>query len=189
MGGSIFEGIAGGQQANANRALTQRQHDAEMSARDKDRALGATQLDPFAQQRSRQKQALLHALISGYQPANYENGQFSGGLADFNPSSIAQFFNPDAMASAEQAFQHTASSASPNYMPQSLRGAGYSEETFGKLPSLLQGTNPFALANFQQNNVRTPSAGATPTGEFAMPRSPFARRRMNALDPTKNYPV
>jgi hypothetical protein len=192
IGGSVFEGILGNQQANAQRQLTREQVEGEKKARDADRGLGATQLDPFVQQRSRQRQALLGALMQGFQPASYNSGKISGGVMGITPEtlqSILGMFSQGANAHADQAFQHTAASASPNYMPPSMKGVGYGADVVAQLPSLLEGTNPFTVQNFKENNVRTMSPNARATGDTAMPRDPVLRRRINNLDPTRNFPV
>ena len=89
--------------------------------------VGATQLNPFAQQQARQRQAILGQLVNRIQPSAYSGGQFTGGLRDL-PAMLkgaSSFFGPEAMAGAEDAFHRTVQTASPTYRPPSRTDIGY----------------------------------------------------------------
>lgn len=130
LGGSVIGAIAGNKQNKANLAFERERLAADQARSDKDRALSATQLDPFAQQRSRQKQALLGMLTSNFQPASYSDGKFSGGIMGLTPEmfkSVGSFFGPEAMYAQEGAFHQTARNASPQYANPLAKSVGYGD--------------------------------------------------------------
>lgn len=117
-------------QFNANLKQTQAQS-----------GLAATQMNPFTQQISRQKQALLSSLMSNYQPVTLNQGKngapstFSGGLnldkSAFN--SALPFFGEAPMKAAETAFANNARQASPTFN-NNWSQAGYSGPGYGSTP-------------------------------------------------------
>lgn len=120
--GGLFGNSQGNQQADLQKAQITQQGD-QFNAKT---ALDSTQLDPFAQQSSRQRQALLAALMQNFSPSSYQNGHMTGGIDA--PAAFKQagsFFGPDAMAGAESAFQQTAANASPMYAAPKASSVGY----------------------------------------------------------------
>lgn len=103
--------------------------------------LAATQMNPFTQQISRQKQALLSSLMSNYQPVTLNQGKngapstFSGGLnldkSAFN--SALPFFGEAPMKAAETAFANNARQASPTFN-NNWSQSGYSGPGYGSTP-------------------------------------------------------
>lgn len=144
VAGPAISAWSANRQSNANRqASTQmseaeiaerkRQFDIEQRQKQAQAGVDATQLDPFTAQRSRQKQALLGALMQNYQPAQFTGSNFSGGL-NFAPgafSGIQGFFSPEAMAAQENAFNQTVRGASPTFMAAPPLGVGYSAGAAG----------------------------------------------------------
>jgi len=133
LGGDLFSGF---QQAGMNKdqlelqrqalAQNQKQFEANMGQRQGENAFEAGRTDPFTQQRSRQRQALMNALLSGYSPARLEGNRFTGGISGANPASAMSFFGPEAMTAAENAFTANARQAAPNYTHPNLANVGYS---------------------------------------------------------------
>lgn len=100
-----------------------------LSATQGSQALAATQMDPLAQQKSREKQALVSTILSAYQPTKWDPvaKSWTGGL-NLSKEQLAPalpFFSNDARAGADAAFQATAHNASPKYASPDLSSAGY----------------------------------------------------------------
>jgi hypothetical protein len=123
--------------AEANREEQARQYDTTLEQRQNELGVNATQMDPFVQQRARQKQALLAELLKNYSPATWENGKVSGGAGAINASTFApamSFFGPQAMQAAEGDFANQVRQASPSYADPNWMGVGY--EANPTLPAL-----------------------------------------------------
>lgn len=142
IGSSIANGVLGNKQANENRQLQaaqlaeqKRQFDLQQSQRQGENAANATQLDPFTQQKSRQRQALAATLLGGYSPVKYGEGHLTGGLAGITPDMLKQgampFYGPEAMQSAENQFTSNIKKSAPNYQGPS-QGVGYGPATNNK---------------------------------------------------------
>ena len=123
LGGDVLGGISQGQQANQAREFQEKLLADQRAAR----ALEATQMDPFTQQKSRQRQALLNSLLGSYQPPAYQPGGITGGINV--PSSafdeLRQFTTPEARANAEAWFHNIATQSSPPYFAPDLSQMGY----------------------------------------------------------------
>lgn len=123
--GDIFQGISEGNRQNDLLELQRneleerrRQFDSNLGQRQSEFGVQATQIDPFTQQRSRQRQALLGAIMGNASPVSFQNGQVTGGLNALTPDKLAgiqDHFSPAAMASEEQRFADITRSAAPNY--------------------------------------------------------------------------
>jgi hypothetical protein len=92
--------------------------------------VNATQLDPFSQQKQRQKQAMVAQLMGGFTPATFDRGtnQFSGGLQSITADTFKgamPFFGEDAMRGAERSFTDTVQAASPTYKAPTPGSVGY----------------------------------------------------------------
>lgn len=136
----LIGGLFGSSQQDQQRKLNQRQFDAELAFREKQRqdallqaelerqqrqrenALEATQLDPLRQQRSRQLNALMASLIGHSSLSKFDDP--ASGLR-YDKGEIASFFTPEARAGAESAFNANALGASGGaYAPQTNVGYG-----------------------------------------------------------------
>lgn len=96
-------------------AERKRQFDLTQGQQQGSQALAATQMDPFAQQKQRQRQALLEQLLKGMKPVSYADGKFSGGLNEMDPALMAKigsYFTPGARQAAEGQFAGAANAAS-----------------------------------------------------------------------------
>lgn len=159
IAGPAFSYFGDKQNANANREMSQqelaeqkRQFDLSQGQQKAQFGVGATQMDPLAQQRSRQKSALVGQLMQNYQPSQYTPGNLSGGLS-FDPSTfsgIQSFFSPEANQSAEAAYHQTARAASPTYQAPDAASVGY---TGGEGGPAFQGA-PAAAASAEPNKLR-----------------------------------
>lgn len=89
------------------------------------RALDATQMDPLKQQKSRQLNALVSSLISGYKPSTM--GDPSSGL-QLKPEQFASFFTPQAREAAEGQFAANAGVATGGQY-RTAGGVGYGGNT------------------------------------------------------------
>ena len=107
-----------------------RQFDAQMSQGQANQALSATQMDPLAQQRSRQRMALVEQLLKGASMPTLEGNRFTGGF-QYGPEQFAQiasFFAPSARAAAEGQFAGAANTASGGrYGQPDLAALGYGQ--------------------------------------------------------------
>ena len=115
----------------ANRLAEQRrQFDAQMGQGQANQALSATQMDPLAQQRSRQRMALVEQLLKGASMPTLEGNRFTGGF-QYGPEQFAQiasFFAPGARAAAEGQFAGAANTASGGrYGQPDLAALGYGQ--------------------------------------------------------------
>lgn len=178
--------ITGSGQRNADRRTEQerlaeqkRQFDAQQRQRAGETALSATQLDPLKQQKSRQLNALLAQLMQRMTPVSYdmEAGKFSGGFNDLGPevfASIASFFGPDAMRSAENSFAANAGAASGGqYRAPDLGAAGYAPPT-GRFDTGATTATPMP------NAPRIPQGG--PGTAVRRPGSPDPTETFNPFD-------
>ncbi len=112
----------------ASQAQNQKQFDAAQNQTQANQALNATQIDPFTQQKDRQKQALVAQLLQNYTPVTYSNGHYTGGLNNLTDTfkNIGSFFGPDAMASQEQSFNASAAPATGGkFSAPALGSVGY----------------------------------------------------------------
>lgn len=140
IGGMGLGAVQQNQTLSQNKDLAQQQINNQMSQfRDTlkqsqgSAGLAATQMNPFAQQQSRQKQALASSLLSNYQPASLQGNKFTGGLniPKSGFSSALPFFGSDAMQNAESTFTKNVQGASPGYTGPNYQGAGYQSPTPG----------------------------------------------------------
>ncbi len=103
-----------------------RQFDATLAQNRQTLALNATQLDPLAQQKSRQNNAVRAALVMGGSPYRLSGNTFSGGF-QWGPqqkAAVGSFFSPAARSAAETAFSTTAQGATGVAGP-ALSALGY----------------------------------------------------------------
>ncbi len=148
LGSGLLNGYSQGKQndkqiALQQQQLAQQQKQFESSQAqnanqfNSNQAIGSTQLNPFTQMGDRQKQALLSTLVQNYQPAQYSNGHFTGGVNGITADmlkNIGAFFGPDAMQAQEGAFNATAGNASGGKFVAPAPGSvGY--QSPGLLPS------------------------------------------------------
>jgi hypothetical protein len=137
VGAGLLGGINQSQQQGQNVQLQrdqlaqqQRQFDATQKQQQGSQALSATQMDPLAQQRSRQKMALVEQLMKGASSPtlNAAGNKFEGGMK-YSPEmfqQIASFYSPEARATAEQQFGGAANAASGGqYGTPNLAAMGY----------------------------------------------------------------
>ena len=166
VGGSILDAFGAGKQRELEQKLTREQ----MAAQKQQFGVQATQLDPFAQQKQRQKQALLAQIMQGFTPTSYGGGQFSGGLRAALPDALKQissYFGPNAMAGAESAFQQTVQGASPSYVAPGRStvgypagvgpapvGADYAPKQGPGLMGIVKRLSPETIAKITENNRR-----------------------------------
>lgn len=122
--GGLVNSRAQGQALDEQR----RQFDAQMGQSQANQALSATQMDPLAQQRSRQRMALVEQLLKGASMPKLEGNRFTGGF-QYGPEQFAQiasFFAPSARAAAEGQFAGAANTASGGrYGQPDLAALGY----------------------------------------------------------------
>jgi len=121
IGSGLLSGLSGAMQGGENRQLTReqlaeqrRQFDANSKQRAAEQALVAQSQDPLAQQKSRQKNALVAQLMGAAKPVSFTGNSFSGGL-QIDPkimAAIASYFTPEAAAGAEAQFTANAGAAS-----------------------------------------------------------------------------
>jgi hypothetical protein len=176
VGGTVLNTIGQNQARNDAReqyqqsmAMNEEQFNKQFGQNQAALGLQATQMDPFAQQRARQQQAILGSLMSGFKPASYnrEAGKFEGGFMGITPDVLAgaqSFFGPSAMAAQESAFNNTARAASPTYQGANPEGAGYSEE------ARKQFTGASAGMNAPGASGSTPAAQARQTYNLTLPQ-------------------
>lgn len=130
-------------QFDASQAQQQGQFDTSQKNAQGVTALNATQLNPLAQQQSRQKNALLTALLANFSPTSYSGGSFSGGAASTLPAAFnaaSSFFSPDATKAADQTFQDQAKASTGGaYQGANVGGAGYDNSGLSALLAQLKG--------------------------------------------------
>lgn len=130
LGTGLLGGISGSQMSQAELAERRRQFDAAQKQQQGQQALSATQMDPLAQQRSRQKMALIEQLMKGASSPtlNVSAGRFDGGMK-YSPEmfkQIASYFTPEARGAAEGQFAGAANAASGGqYGTPNLAALGY----------------------------------------------------------------
>lgn len=145
----ITNSVLQNKQANANTALSQdqlaqqeKQFEASLANQQALQAGVLSQADPLAQQRSRQKNALLSSILSHYSPAKYNaaNQTFSGGANDLTSTlqdpALQAMFSQAAAQSAENQFTGNAQTAS-NGLYQGPNYAGVYGGTTTPLPTAL----------------------------------------------------
>lgn len=119
----------------AKLAEEKRQFDAQQALTQGGRALDATQMDPFTQAKSRERQAFLAAMLG----QGFQSGQgFKNILTPEILAQIGRFTTPDAMQANEAQFGANASVASGGkYVAPDMSKVGYSNRD--KLVAALQG--------------------------------------------------
>lgn len=154
---------------DAQRQMSREEIAARTKAADRDRALQATQTDPYTQMRSRQKQALLDMLLQHYTPARWEGNNLVGGMGGITPEamkSIGSYFGAGPMASEENRFQDTASMASPYYRRTDMGNVGYPGSIVDKLPApqVAEPDSQFGAWVKKMNQRKQPGVAAIPGG-------------------------
>lgn len=137
VGAGLLNGVSQSNQQGQNTQLQrdqlaqqQRQFDSTQKQQQGQQALSATQMDPLAQQRSRQKMALIEQLMKGASSPtlNVGAGKFEGGM-QYGPemfAKIASYFTPEARSTAEGQFSGAANAASGGqYGTPNLSAMGY----------------------------------------------------------------
>ncbi|HYE77688.1 MAG TPA: hypothetical protein VEI97_06860 [bacterium] len=163
LGGGLLSGMGQQKMSREQIAAQERMQQRQLEAQRAFQGLNATQMDPLAQQRSRQQMALMAAILpelrnvqvsSNIPGMNQFIPQISGGLripeGGFSPETLA-FSSPQARAAAEQ-----------NFRAQS------------------------DLVNTPMDGTRTPLSalgypkGALPAGPAPLPDRPARDRRLRA---------
>jgi hypothetical protein len=187
LAGGIMSGIGQGKMSAEQIRAANEQQAKQLAFQRDQTGLQSTQMDPLAQQKSRQQQALLAALLPEMRNASVSSNipgmnqfipQISGGLrlpeGGFSPDTL-KFFSEPARASAEAGFFANASPFAP---PPALSSLGYSQAgvqqaaASGGSPNLTNGQSPIIPYNYQ----------GTPTGR---PRTSDIAGRAQARD-TRN---
>lgn len=141
----------GAAQANKTNAQTSA---AQLALQRAQMQLGATQLDPFAQQKQAQKQSLASALIGNYKPVSFQGKSLVGGI-NLPQSALSNLpeFSPAAQAQAAQnfttqknnAFNIAAAGAQPQQQAGGGGGLGGALGTVGSLAGSLLGKGGGAI--------------------------------------------
>jgi hypothetical protein len=167
--GALGNVLSGNQQREMSReqaAEQKRQFDIQSRQRAAETSLNATQMDPLAQQRSRQKMALIEQLMKGASSPtlNVGAGKFEGGM-QYSPemfAKIASFFTPEARAGAEQSFATNAATATGGqYAAPNLGTAGYGAAAQGGVTPTTGMPNPQGANQLPMSGPpeRTPEQG------------------------------
>jgi hypothetical protein len=180
--GGLLGGIGQGKTSAEDRRAAEEAQKRQLALQRDQTGLQSTQMDPLAQQKSRQQQAILAALMPEMRNASVSSNvpgmnqfipQISGGLrlpeGGFSPDTL-KFFSEPARASAEAGFFANASPFAP---PPPLSSLGYSQAAIQQAqgPNLTNGQSPIV-----------PYGQATPTSR-PRPASSDIAGRAQARDP------
>lgn len=176
--GGLFGGIGQGKMSAEQLRAQQEMQDKQLQLSRDQMGLQSTQMDPLAQQKSRQQQALLAALLPGarnFQVSSNVPGmnqfmpQMTGGMklpeGGLSPETLAFFGGPQ-RASAEAQFF---GANSPFGAPPALSSVGYGKDDIagavnsGGTPSLNNPGSPIVPYNQNVPQSRTP----LPTSDIA----------------------
>ena len=172
LGGSVMSGIGQGKMSDAQIRAQQEMQAKQIGLSRDQMGLQATQMDPLAQQKSRQQQALLAALLPNARNVSVSSNvpgmnQFmpniSGGMrlpeGGLSPETLAFFGGPQ-RASAEASFF---AANSPFAAPPALSSMGYSQGDIaqagasGGSPQLTNGQSPIVPYNMGTGQISRPA--------------------------------
>lgn len=164
VGGSLLNGMQQGKTADADRAVRQAQLQQQESQFNQSQDLAyqkagqaASQMDPLYQQKQRQQQALLAAIVPNAQNVSPTgaDGVRHGGIMNlvpqggFSPDTQA-FFSPQARAAAEGDF---AKANAPFSDPASLTSVGYGAAGAAPMAGAQDARTAFQNDQTQQRNA------------------------------------
>lgn len=189
LGGNIVSGVGqAGQQAGQNAMSREQsylqagQGQDQLALQRQQLALQASQADPLAQQKSRQQQALLAAIMPGLRNASVSSGmpgmdrfipQVSGGLrlpeGGFDADTL-KMFSPESRANAEGSFyqQNQNTMRAPNLSNVGYGQAGQgvtggSQQAFDRADAESQAKRAAMMSALQQSQAGAASAAKGPS--------------------------
>ena len=176
----IMGGLFGQDEAERQEKLTREQLAAQERSRQQAAAvtaLGATQMNPLAQQEFRQNNAIRASLLNRSTRSNAEDP--SSGV-NWNPADFASFFTPEARQNAENAFSSNAAAAS-NGQYQAQTGVGYGgDQRPVENPTLPVNPTQQGLAESMPDFSGSPFAGSFPNSMAALAAKVRERRTQEA---------
>lgn len=130
VGAGLLSGLGNSRSSQRQLEQQQRQFDTQMGQTQAQQALAASQMDPLAQQRSRQRAALVEQLLKGSSSPVLQGNRFVGGF-QWTPekaAAIGSYFTPQARQAAEGDFARTANTASAGrYGTPDFAAVGYAQ--------------------------------------------------------------